>query len=351
MRSPAALLVFLAVLLASPTAQAGIARVGAGGAVEFLASQGEANDLAVLTTSAGPAGTTVRMTDATPIAPGLGCMSVTATQVVCGPTTAVLVRIVLGDGSDAVSMSGGMAVPAVLDGGEGNDTLDGSATRDSLLGGSGDDVLRGGGADDLLEGGAGADSLDGGQGPVDTVTYAARTVPLSIVLDGLAFDGELGEGDNVLDTVERVIGGSNNDHMLGGGSGPLLFLIGAAGADTLNVGPGRFGWLSGGPGPDSLLGGDLDDRLFGREGRDSLLGYGGQDVLGGGGGNDLIRGGEGGDRITGGGGSDVLMGGAGRDAFRARDRTRDRLHGGNGFDSARVDRLDIVRRVESVRRR
>jgi Ca2+-binding RTX toxin-like protein len=345
-----ALLVLLAVLLASPTAEAGIARIGAGGAAEFLASPGEANDLAVLTTFAGPTGTTVRMTDATPITPGLGCTPVTATQVVCGPTTVVLVRVFLGDANDAVSLSGGMHVPSFLDGGDGNDTLDGSATRDSLFGGLGDDVLRGGGADDLLDGGAGADNLDGGQGPVDTVTYAARTLPLSIVFDGLPFDGERGEGDNVLDTVERVIGGSNNDYMLGGGRGPLLFLIGAAGADSLSTGPGRFGWLSGGRGPDSLLGGDLDDRLFGGDGRDSVLGFGGHDVLGGGAGNDLLRGSGGRDRITGGGGSDVLLGGAGRDAFRARDRTRDRLHGGNGFDSARVDRLDVVRRVESVQR-
>jgi hypothetical protein len=57
-------------------------------------------------------------------------------------------------------------LPAVLFGGDGNDTLDASAATGSvvLVGGAGDDTLLGGGGRDLLFGGAGTDVLRGGAG-------------------------------------------------------------------------------------------------------------------------------------------------------------------------------------------
>jgi Ca2+-binding RTX toxin-like protein len=56
--------------------------------------------------------------------------------------------------------------PALLQGGDGNDTLDarGSNAANMLVGGAGTDVLYGGLGRDILIGGAGADTLRGGQG-------------------------------------------------------------------------------------------------------------------------------------------------------------------------------------------
>ena len=91
------------------------------------------------------------------------------------------------------------------------------------------------------------------------------------------------------------------------------------------------------------------NRLRGTRGNDVICGYGGGDTIDGGGGQDLIYGGLGDDRITGGAGLDVLLGNAGRDRFSARDGRVDRVDGGAGRDTARIDRRrDRVRGVERV---
>jgi Ca2+-binding RTX toxin-like protein len=51
-----------------------------------------------------------------------------------------------------------------LDGGDGNDTIKGMAGKDTLMGGNGNDLLKGGGGADRIYGGAGNDTLDGGLG-------------------------------------------------------------------------------------------------------------------------------------------------------------------------------------------
>ncbi len=90
------------------------------------------------------------------------------------------------------------------------------------------------------------------------------------------------------------------------------------------------------------------DFLNGTRGNDIICAYGGRDVVSGGGGHDLVFGGPGGDRISGGSGLDVLYGNGGRDRLNSKDRRLDRLNGGSGDDSARVDRRDRVRQVEQV---
>jgi RTX calcium-binding nonapeptide repeat (4 copies) len=93
----------------------------------------------------------------------------------------------------------------------------------------------------------------------------------------------------------------------------------------------------GGPGTDHLVAGEAGSRLIGGLGDDRLIGGAGRDMISGGGGKD---------RITGGLRSDELRGGAGADTFYARDGFRDRVFGGKGRDSARVDRrLDRVRSI------
>jgi Fibronectin type III domain/RTX calcium-binding nonapeptide repeat (4 copies)/Domain of unknown function DUF11 len=92
------------------------------------------------------------------------------------------------------------------------------------------------------------------------------------------------------------------------------------------------------------------DVLRGTAGRDRLDGRGGNDVLWGLGGVDILLGGAGNDRLIGGAGKDQLLGGAGNDRLEARDHARDVVNCGPGKDTAVVDRVDVVRGCELVRR-
>jgi hypothetical protein len=69
-------------------------------------------------------------------------------------------------GGDSIYLTGGLAVPALLFGGDGDDTLDasGSIANNVLAGGAGNDYLSGGSGRDLLAGGLGADALRAGSG-------------------------------------------------------------------------------------------------------------------------------------------------------------------------------------------
>lgn len=98
-----------------------------------------------------------------------------------------------------------------------------------------------------------------------------------MTIDGLANDGESGEGDDVRSSVEKVWGGSGPDTLIG--SAARNALIGGAGNDTLN----------GGLGLDSLDGADGDDHLDGGRGEDTLIGGPGFDVLDGGFGEGPMR--------------------------------------------------------------
>ena len=205
----------------------------------------------------------------------------------------------------------------LLRGGDGNDIIAGGAGDDLLFGLGGQDILDGGEGDNFLFGGNGADAMfagsgsdafDGGAG-TDEVNYVTRADGVSISLDGVANDGRPpqivgnfpnialvpGEGDNVLENVEWVAGGSGDDTILAG---------------TANV-ANRF------------RGGAGNDRLEGRAGNDTLLGEDGNDVL------------------TGGSGSDQMFGGNGDDLFFADDFFPDaEINGGDGFDTADRDFFD-----------
>jgi Ca2+-binding RTX toxin-like protein len=103
--------------------------------------------------------------------------------------------------------------------------------------------------------------------------------------------------------------------------------------------------------PRYYTGSDQNDTIYGTNGPDVLLGRGGNDTLFGLGGNDVLEGGTGNDVLWGGPGRDIMMGGPGNDRFHSRDGKRDIIDGGPGFDTAWVDRLDVVKNVERVYRR
>jgi Ca2+-binding RTX toxin-like protein len=165
-----------------------------------------------------------------------------------------------GSGDDTLI---GSAADNLLDGGPGNDTISGGAGNDLLRGGPGNDTLRGDAGDDTFDEGAstsGADTIAGGAG-IDTVDYTARSIALTIVMDGVTGSGEPLEGDRIGSDVENLTGGSAADSITGNA------------ADNL---------LQGGPG-------SADDALYGLAGDDVLDGNDGNDALDGGAGDGDIN--------------------------------------------------------------
>ena len=322
------------VLLAPASAGAGTATV-TGRTLAFLAATGEANDLTVTRTV-----NTYHVADrGATVTPAAGCTSVAPGEVTCPAEAVRIIRIQVLDGNDSVALSA--ARPAFVRGGDGNDVLAGGEGADLLSGEGGDDALDGGTGIDLLAGGPGADRIGGGTGVIfpfpffeeeledlefDVAVYDRRIRPVSVDLDGVADDGEQGEGDNVGTDVEGIIGGLGSDTLVGNARANVL--IGRGGSDRL-VARGATDLLDGGGGNDVLSGGG---------GRDDLMAAAGRDQLHGGGGRDQLHGGGGRDRVFGQGAGDFIF---------AMDRRRDLVHGGPGRDCAVIDRgRDVVRQVE-----
>jgi Ca2+-binding RTX toxin-like protein len=203
-----------------------------------------------------------------------------------------------------------------IEGGPGSDSVDLRTTHDTFTsGGAGDDVLMGGSGRDSISGADGADFIDGRGGPDDmlgwdggdTVSYASRSTPVTVSLDGVANDGGPGEGDSVglplpFDTdVENISGSQGGDTLTGSGS-----------ANTLRGNAG-FDAIYGLGGNDTLQGGDTGDHLEGGDGNDTMSGENGSDTLRGDSGGDLIQGDADDDRLIAGPGADSMYGNAGTD--------------------------------------
>jgi Ca2+-binding RTX toxin-like protein len=309
----------------------------------------------------------------------LGAMAaITNIKLGAGPQLAVTNQenliISTGPGNDAVDGSGadglGTALTTVL-------TVFGGAGDDAIRGGNGADLLHGGEGDDSFTTGAaadGSDTYDGGDG-IDRLSYEDRTNPLTIKINKMADDGELGERDNVGDNVESVAGGMGADNItmgagddtliggpgndiLNGGAGDDTFMETgeAQGADTMNGGPGqdtvdyseRSGDLTvtlcipqqatcaiglcgclgddGEPNEkdglvnvENVIGGRGNDKLYGSAADNLLVGNEGDDELRGDTGDDTIYAGDGMDTMFGGPGDDLLSGDNGLDTFDGGD--------------------------------
>jgi Ca2+-binding RTX toxin-like protein len=252
-------------------------------------------------------------------------------------------------------------VPANVEGvlgGSGPDTITGGAGGNFIDGGRGNDLLRGEDGDDTIMPGLGRDTMFGGDGE-DIADYSDRTRSVRADIDGVADDGEEGEGDNVRSDFEGLIGGAGNDTLTGtdpvidpdtnlpvggdnyleGGDGHDI-INGLGGDDTIRPGLGRDD-INGGDGIDiadygdrevavvvsrddvandgepdeqdnvhsdmeGFAGGTSDDTIVGTEGPDYLDGGGGNDSIDGLGGDDTILGGLGNDTLNGGGGNDTV---------------------------------------------
>jgi Ca2+-binding RTX toxin-like protein len=122
-------------------------------------------------------------------------------------------------GPDTVYLEGGLAVPALVFGGDGDDALIaiGSTANNVLVGGAGNDTLMGGSGRDLLIGGLGADTLRGGGG--DDILIGGATDHDANVPALLAIMKEWGRTD--VDYTKRVkhlqgtlSGGLNGSYLL-----------------------------------------------------------------------------------------------------------------------------------------
>ena len=254
----------------------------------------------------------------------------------------------MGNGGDDELRADGLVSSSkvYLYGGAGDDFLVGSSSADWLYGEDGNDFMGGDGGNDQLYDGPGGDFVLGGEGNdrfvqgavpdpndyfqghagSDTLDYSARTTPLNVnIVDAIADDGAFEEFDAVVGDVEKVIGGSGNDVLIGSGSG-----------NTLTGGPGDDS-LYGLGGVDTLNGGDGADNLIGDAGADKLFGDAGDDNLDGGAGNDTMRGGDGSDVLDGGGGADAYFAEGGDDFLYNDDGVAETVDCGDGTDDPEVD--------------
>jgi hypothetical protein len=307
---------------------------GVGGfSADYTAAPGEANRLSV---EHGPTGGVLFHDSGATITAGAGCSARDAHTVTCTPPMGQAlgsVTVDLGDGDDQA----GVAVPATVDGGPGNDViaaaptiatynpagpfilapdvgppfaanfkggpgndtliggsggayLDGQDGNDALIGGPDADTLIGGAGQDTLSGGAGGDDLTGGPGNdrlvggagEDVADYSDHTTTPVRVNLARGIGGAHGEHD-VISGVEDVsgseapgvlIGDAGPNVLDGGGPGtPAQRLVGRGGDDHLTGG----GVLKGGKGNDTLDGGSLPGaRLYGGPGDDVLSSTGGR---------------------------------------------------------------------------
>jgi len=336
----------LAALVLLALCGAGVAHAGtvtlSGDTLSFAADPGETNRVFVVH---DPAGMHVIDTGAA-VTAGAGCSQEAAGEAFCAAddTTILTIDVAADDQDDHVDLS-----PA------------GTFLASRIDGGPGDDTLTGGNAfsGNVFDGGPGGDTFSG-NGAVD---YSARTNPVTVTIgDGLANDGEAGEGDLVPNEIDQVWGGEGADTItaMNAANVGATYLKGGGGNDHLSA--LREGWtaiVEGDTGDDVLKCVGFDSTVFGGDGEDLLTGAHDGQALEGGKGNDILRGNAGRDRLIGGAGADELNGGPGKDSISgghgpdtilARDHKRDAVDGGPGKDDrARVDvGLDRVLNVEEL---
>jgi Ca2+-binding RTX toxin-like protein len=249
-----------------------------------------------------------------------------------GPDTE---RLVLNANGGDDNMVSDPATPTamLLNGGTGLDTMSGGANADFINGGDDNDKLTGGPGIDRIVGDRGNDAMIGGTGDDTTVWNngdGSDTMDGEAGLDEVEVNGAAGAGDafEIAPNGQRVKFDRTNlgPFTLDIATSETFEINGLGGDDTLLVKPGV-------PMAVQADGGDGNDNLKGAEEQDTFFGGAGNDTLDGGGGNDLLDGQDGDDTIL------------------ARDGVGDLARGGAGFDSAKVDKADIVVDVEKVDRK
>jgi Ca2+-binding RTX toxin-like protein len=293
-------------------------------------------------------------------------------------------------GTDGPDVLEGTRRADVIAGLRGPDRIAGHGSEDIICGGGGQDVLRGNPGDDVLDGqensdrffgGLGDDRMIGANGYLDTVLFLDVRSRLRVDLKAGTASGE---GNDVIERINSVVGTEGSDIIRGNGSHD--FLHGGRGRDLLD-GRGSGDDLEGGPGDDELIGGadgngwgpneaiyssadaavevDLADRrATGGDGTDTLKNIDGAtgseygdtllgdedaneltDARGGGADDDLLEGRAGPDVLYVAEGSDHVVGGLGNDfstdfGLGNDPDARDVWEGGPGNDDFQADLHD-----------
>lgn len=181
---PIVLLALAGILALPSVAQAGTASV-TGSTLRYAATAGEANQVAIELDAGEYVVSERGGVDA--VVPGAGCSQGTDATVARCPATGITSLEVHGeDGGDELDASA-LTLPALLDGGTGNDRLAPGRGQDRLVGGEG----------------------------TDEVVYWSRTARVVASLDGAANDGEAGEDDHIHGDVEELEGGEGDDVLTG----------------------------------------------------------------------------------------------------------------------------------------
>jgi Ca2+-binding RTX toxin-like protein len=203
-------------------------------------------------------------------------------------------EIRLGGGNDHVENK--TWVPALILGGEGNDTLEGGWADDSIWGEAGDDRLTGEKGHDRLCGGPGNDLLEGG---LDNDTY-------------LFPNPDAAEADTVFERANEGTDTLDFSDCLSAATVDLASTTVVAGVARLRV-------YANGLTLENVVGGAADDTIKGNAASNTLDGGAGNDNLYGGAGKDTLLGGLGLDGLCGGSAVDALWGGPGADRFLLQD--------------------------------
>jgi Ca2+-binding RTX toxin-like protein len=299
--------------------------------------------------------------DVTPNALTAGCVALGPNTVTCPASAIPSLTILLRGGDDRLTLMG-VAVPAFVDGGHGNDVLGGGDADDFFFWnvGDGSDTIDGGLGHDELEfdGGNGAETItitpdgSGGSGfelarDVGAVRMVVHDIEVLSVftkdgvdtvvttpLVGTAQHLEDDAPDDLADALHVDAGGlcvtRGNGVLEVEGRQPITF----ANFPEVDV-DGAV--CARNPCDDAVVTQDCTvnhvrhQPCQGTAGDDLIVGTSAADVIRGGGGNDRIMGKGGDDLLCGEDGSDVLMGGRGDDTLVG-GPGRDRLDGGSGND-------------------
>ncbi len=136
------------------------------------------------------------------------------------------VRIWGRGGNDRIDLSG-LAIKALVDGGEGDDALTGGSADDIIFGGAGDDTITGAAGNDFLIGGLGKDRIVGSAGNDILVSGAVDCVFNMADLRSIsqAWSSTHSSSNAMIDDfIDEVLGDSTSDQLTGS-AGADLFII------------------------------------------------------------------------------------------------------------------------------
>ena len=194
--------------------------------------------------------------------------------------------------------------------GTSNFTGIGNSLNNIITGGTGNDTLTGNDGDDVLMGGTGSDVLSGGNG-IDAISYSSSSAGITINLTAGTANGGDAQGDTFT-FIEKVIGSayadtlssSTNGHILQGGAGNDIYVIGNGGVIVEAAGEGT----------DEVQTAQTTFSIASFTNVENLTFIGTGDFTGtGNSGDNIITGSSGNDTLVGGAGADILNGGTGTD--------------------------------------